>query len=99
MAVVHTSRATRYLAWSMLAGQELVNKVVRLAIPYLVPFIAKQRNFNAAQTAGLLTGFSMGYVTCQVPAGWISVQLGPKFVQLCNNIGLTVSVVLLRGMA
>lgn len=66
-----------------------MNKVVRLAIPYLVPFIAQEQNFTAAQTARLLTGFSLGYVTCQVPAGYISTLLGPKFVQLCNNIGLT----------
>jgi len=69
--------------------QEFVNKVVRLAIPYLVPFIAQEQAFTAAQTARLLTGFSLGYVTCQVPAGYISTALGPKFVQLCNNIGLT----------
>ena len=66
-----------------------MNKVVRLAIPYLVPFIAQEQAFTAAQTARLLTGFSLGYVTCQVPAGYISTALGPKFVQLCNNIGLT----------
>jgi MFS family permease len=87
-SVEHLSVAQRYSAWFMLAGQELVNKVVRLAIPYLVPFIAQEQGFGAAATARLLTGFSLGYVTCQVPAGAISVRLGPKFVQLCNNIGL-----------
>ena len=87
--VEHVRPSAKYAAWFMLAGQEFVNKVVRLAIPYLVPFIAQEQAFTAAQTARLLTGFSLGYVTCQVPAGYISTVLGPKFVQLCNNIGLT----------
>lgn len=87
--VAHVPPFARYAAWFMLAGQEFVNKVVRLAIPYIVPFIAQEQAFTAAQTARLLTGFSLGYVTCQVPAGYISTVLGPKFVQLCNNIGLT----------
>ena len=98
-AVAHTSVATRYTAWFMLAGQEFVNKVVRLAIPFLVPFIARDYNFSAAATARLLTGFSLGYVTCQVPAGYISHALGPKFVQLCNNIGLTALFVALPTLA
>jgi hypothetical protein len=88
--VAHVPLFSRYAAWFMLAGQEFVNKVVRLAIPYLVPFIAQEGSFTPAATARLLTGFSLGYVTCQVPAGYISTVLGPKFVQLCNNIGLTV---------
>lgn len=87
--VAHVPAFSRYAAWFMLAGQEFVNKVVRLAIPYIVPFIAQEQTFTTAQTARLLTGFSLGYVTCQVPAGYISTALGPKFVQLCNNIGLT----------
>jgi hypothetical protein len=33
-----------------------------------VPFIAKEGNFSAAETARMLTGFSLGYVTCQVRA-------------------------------
>jgi hypothetical protein len=88
--VTHVPVFSRYAAWFMLAGQEFVNKVVRLAIPYIVPFIAQEQAFTTAQTARLLTGFSLGYVTCQVPAGYISTVLGPKFVQLCNNIGMTV---------
>ena len=32
--VAHVSARVRYTAWFMLAGQEFVNKVVRLAIPY-----------------------------------------------------------------
>ena len=99
VGVAHTSVATRYTAWFMLAGQEFVNKVVRLAIPFLVPFIAREFNFTAQATARLLTGFSLGYVTCQVPAGYISTALGPKFVQLCNNLGLTALFVTLPTLA
>lgn len=58
--------ATKYACWILLGGQEFVNQVVRIAIAYIVPFIASEQAFSAAQTARLLSGFSLGYVTCQV---------------------------------
>lgn len=95
----HTPALEKYACWSLLAGQELINKVTRVGLPYIVPFIAAEYGFSEAQRASLLTAFTAGYITCQVPGGYIAEALGPKFVLLCNNIGLVALLGLLPRLA
>ena len=95
----HTPTAEKYLCWTLLAGQELINKVTRVGLPYIVPFIAQEYGFTERQRANLLTAFTAGYITCQVPGGYIAEALGPKFVLLCNNIGLVALLALLPKLA
>jgi MFS family permease len=80
----------RYTTYALLSGQHLVTLVTRVALPYVVTFIAAEPGllFSPTQRATLLSSFTAGYVTMQIPGGYLARCVGNKMVCLMNNIGM-----------
>ena len=94
-----TTVAERYTAYSLLAGQHLITLVTRVALPYLVAFISAEYGFSDKERATLLSSFTAGYVTMQIPGGYLAKAIGNKTVCLLNNAIITVLLLTLPAAA
>ena len=85
--------------FALLALVVVNTKMIRSAIPPLVPFIASSVGYSTMQSASLLGAFFPGYLLTQVPAGWCAQRFGAKLVVTTNIVGTALLFSLIPAMA
>jgi predicted MFS family arabinose efflux permease len=97
--LTHTSRSERFTMYSLIAGQHLVNLLIRFALPFIVPSMVAELGISERQRAQLLAAFTPGYILTQVPAAAVVERLGAKVVLGLNNLGLALALLALPSAA
>ena len=68
-------------------------------MPYLIAFISVDAGYSEANRAALLSSFTAGYVTMQIPGSYLARAIGNKAVCLINNLSLAALLALLPTLA
>ena len=98
-AAVEPATRARGLMYALTAGVTTFNFLLRQGIPSMIPFIATEFSWTAAEQAVLLAGFFPGYMITQVPGGWAAQVFGGKLVNCLNLFGQSVFLALLPSAA
>lgn len=82
------SKAALYRQYGLIAGQHLLTLVTRIGLPYFVAFVSVEAGLTDQQRSTLLSSFTAGYVTMQIPGGYLAQSIGNKAVCLINNLSV-----------
>jgi ACS family D-galactonate transporter-like MFS transporter len=86
VAAITTSRENIVMP-ALIASMPVTNWVIRGALSFLVPFIARDNGMGEGERAALLAAFYPGYVAGHVPGGWAVQRFGGKAVLAVNMAG------------
>ena len=93
-----TTKRQRLVAYSLIGGQTFINYLPRLAVPFIVPYMAHEFGWTDLQRSGLLSVVAPGYVLTMIPGAILTSQTSPKELMLINNIA-TVAVLTVRSLS
>lgn len=80
--------------YALIAGNQLCNYCVRLALPSLVQVASKELGLSDSAKAMLLSAHTPGYLLTQVPSGMLTQQFGAKRLLTLNTGGAAVLLML-----
>ena len=73
--------------YALIAGNQMCNYAVRLALPSLVQVASKELQLSDAAKAMLLSAHTPGYLLTQIPSGMLTQRLGAKRLLTLNTGG------------
>jgi MFS family permease len=82
------SKAALYCQYGLISGQHMLTLVTRIGLPYFVAFLSVEAGLTDQQRSTLLSSFTAGYVTMQIPGGYLAQSIGNKAVCLINNLSV-----------
>lgn len=88
MSELAETRPALYRQYGLIAGQHLLTLVTRIGLPYFVAFLSVEAGLTDQQRSTLLSSFTAGYVTMQIPGGYLAQSIGNKAVCLINNLSV-----------
>lgn len=73
---------------ALLAGAHFAHHVLTALIVPLLPFIRDDFGLNYAQAGIVNSAFTIAYGIAQLPAGWLSDRIGPRYMLLIGISGV-----------
>lgn len=89
----------RYTMYAMIAGNQMCNYAVRLALPSLIQVASKELQLSDGARAMLLSAHTPGYLLTQIPSGILTQRLGAKRLLTLNTGGAAVLLLLVPSAA
>ncbi len=84
-----TSGISRLIA--LLAGAHFSHHVLTALLVPLLPFIRDEFGLSYAQSGIVTSAFTLSYGLAQLPAGWLSDRVGPRYMLLVGISGVAVA--------
>lgn len=88
-AIPATSGIGRLIA--LLAGAHFAHHVLTALLIPLLPFIRDEFGLSYAQSGIVTSAFTLSYGLSQLPAGWLSDRIGPRYMLLVGISGVAVA--------
>lgn len=85
---------TRRFMYAVIAGNQMCNYAVRLALPSLVQVASKEMQLSDAAKAMLLSAHTPGYLLTQIPSGMLTQHVGAKRLLTLNTGGAAIMLAL-----
>jgi MFS family permease len=79
---------------ALLAGAHFSHHVLTAMLIPLLPFIRNEFGLSYAQSGIVTSAFTVAYGIAQLPAGWLSDRLGPRYLLLVGISGVAAAGVL-----
>ena len=80
--------------YALIAGNQMCNYAVRLALPSLVQVASKELQLSDSAKAMLLSAHTPGYLLTQIPSGMLTQRLGAKRLLTLNTGGAAILLML-----
>ncbi|MFW5717360.1 MAG: MFS transporter [Spirochaetota bacterium] len=92
-ATIHptTSRRKTSGLIATLAGAHFSHHVLTAMLVPLIPFIRYEFGLSYAQSGIVNSAFTIAYGIAQLPAGWLSDRIGPRYLLLVGITGVAVA--------
>jgi MFS transporter, FSR family, fosmidomycin resistance protein len=76
---------------ALLSGAHFSHHVLTALLVPLLPFIRNEFELTYAQTGIVTSAFTIAYGVAQLPAGWLSDKVGPRYLLLVGITGVAVA--------
>ncbi|MFW5688897.1 MAG: MFS transporter [Spirochaetota bacterium] len=73
---------------ALLAGAHFAHHVLTALLAPLLPFIRDEFTLSYAQSGVVTSAFTVAYGVAQLPAGWLSDKVGPRYLLLVGITGV-----------
>ncbi|HKJ85077.1 MAG TPA: MFS transporter, partial [Spirochaetia bacterium] len=73
---------------ALLAGAHFSHHVLTAMLAPLLPFIRDEFSLSYAQSGAVTSAFTIAYGLAQLPAGWLSDRIGPRYMLLVGITGV-----------
>jgi MFS family permease len=73
---------------AVLAGAHFAHHVLTALLVPLLPFIRNEFALSYAQSGAVTSAFTVAYGVAQLPAGWLSDRIGPRYMLLIGISGV-----------